>query len=102
MRSVAAFLRALGPVVVIGDGHRVNLYGDTFRFSRGDTQRRIIIAIYESYLVREFMTPWVAIVATLDLPLGARFRDYFKKSRPPVLGRLLREEAGLVGFNLRQ
>ena len=88
------------PVVVVGDGRQVMLHGEVFRFT-GQQQLRIIRTLHERYLAGERMTAWEEIAETLGLRLGARFRDYFKKCKPPVLGRLLKEEGGLVGFCLR-
>ena len=89
------------PVVLIGDGHEVWLHGEVFRFPRGERQRRIVQAIHEALLAGEPMTSWARIAENLDLPAGVRLRDYFKKHRPPVLGRLLKEVDGMVGFCLR-
>lgn len=87
-------------VVVSGGGRQVRLHGEVFTFSKGDQQRRIIMEIYERYRKGELMCSWVEVAEHLQLGQGMRLRDYFKKRKPPVLGRLLREQGGMVGFCL--
>ena len=92
---------AAEPLVVMGDGHEARLYGNIYRFPKGDAQRRIIVALHKRYLVGERKVPTAVIVSELDLPDRARIRDYFKHRRPPVMGQLLWEEGGLCGFCLK-
>ena len=89
------------PLVVLGDGHEVRLYGAVFRFSKGATQRRIICALHQHYLNGERQVAAATLVSELGLPDKARIRDYFKNSNPPVLDRLLWVRAGLCGFCLK-
>ena len=89
------------PVVVIGGAREVRLYDKVFKFPRGDQQRRIVVAIHQRYLAGELTCSWAEVAAALDLPPNVRMRDYFKSCKPPVLGHLLREEGGLVGFCLK-
>jgi hypothetical protein len=92
--------RTDAPVLVSGDGRQVTLRGKSFRFAKGDQQRRIIWALYEYCLRGEYQVATAAIIEELDLPGGARIRDYFKRHKPPVMGHLLWEEDGMCGFCL--
>jgi hypothetical protein len=94
-------LQSSEPLVVLGDGREVRLYGAVFRFPKGDTQRRIICALYQHYLSGEHMVATAVIVSELGLPHGSRIRDYFKHCKPPALDRLLWVRDGLCGFCLK-
>jgi hypothetical protein len=89
-------------LAVIADGREVRLDGETFRFPKGEQQRRIILALHQRYLAGEHWVSSAEIIAELDLPPRARLRDYFKKTNPPAWGRLLKEENGMCGFCLRR
>ncbi len=91
---------AAADLVVIGDGRHVQLYGRTFSFSKGDTQRRIIVKLYEYYLKGETPVASAQIVTDLDLDPSTRMRDVFKRS--PAWGALLSERNGMLGFCLKQ
>jgi len=85
---------------VIGDGRHVQLCGRTFSFPKGDTQRRIIVKLYEFYLKSEIRVASAQIVTDLDLDPSTRMRDVFKRS--PSWGALLDERNGMLGFCLKQ
>jgi hypothetical protein len=86
------------PIVLIGDGKEVCLFGEMFRFPKGVRQRQIIRFMYERYQQGQLWTSTEEIVATLDLRPKARVRDFFKKS--PAWNRLLTERNGMCGFCL--
>jgi hypothetical protein len=86
------------PIVVIGDGKEVRLFGETFRFPRGVRQRQILCYIHKRYLQGHRWTTTEEIVAELDLREDSRIRDFFKKS--PAWNRLLTEHNGMCGFCL--
>jgi hypothetical protein len=86
------------PIVLIGDGKEVRLFGEVFRFPKGVRQRQIIRFIHERYRQGQFWTSTEEIVATLELRTNARIRDFFKKS--PAWNRLLTERNGMCGFCL--
>jgi hypothetical protein len=88
------------PLVILGDAREVRLYGRVFRFPKGETQRRIILVLYQHYLNGDHRIATATIVADLDLPAPTRLRDYFKRSKPAVMGHLLWEKGGLCGFCL--
>jgi hypothetical protein len=98
--SMPAAAGANEALVVIGEGMEVRLFGQTYKFARGVHQRRIICALYQQYLQGEMKVSTAWLVEELELK-SARIRDYFKKSRPPVMGELLWEKGGLCGFCLR-
>jgi len=83
---------------VIGDGREVRLHGELFRFPKGETQRRVIVKLYERYLAGEVRVLSSQIVADLDLDPSTRMRDLFKRS--PAWGRLLAEKDSMLGFCL--
>lgn len=87
-----------GPIEIIGDGREVRLYGKSFLFKKGVTQRRIIRFLYERYQNGELQMSTDEIVAELELRDGARIRDFFKKS--PTWNKLLTERNGMCGFCL--
>jgi len=95
-----AFVALDEPLAVIGDGLEVRLHGEVFRFPKGVNQRRIICALHERYRGGETAVSIAALVADLDLRSG-RLRDYFGKSKPPVMSHLLWEKDGLCGFCLQ-
>ena len=86
------------PIVLIGDGKEVRLFGETFRFPKGVRQRQIIRHIYDRYRQGHRWTSTEEIVTTLELRPDARIRDFFKKSR--AWNRLLTERNGMCGFCL--
>jgi hypothetical protein len=83
---------------VIGDGRIVYLHGREFRFEKGDTQRRIIMALHRRYLEGRMEVPSAEIVIELGLPTSARIRDYFKNAAHKGL---IFAHGGLCGFNVR-
>lgn len=87
-----------GPVVLIGDGKEVLLFGETFRFPKGVRQRQIVRHLHERLRQGHPWTPTEEIIAALDLRANARIRDFFKKS--PAWNRLLTERNGMCGFCL--
>lgn len=87
-----------GPVVLIGDGKEVRLYGETFRFRKGVHQRQIIRHLHQRLRQGHRWTSTEEIIAALDLRERARIRDFFKKS--PAWDRLLTERNGMCGFCL--
>lgn len=89
-----------GPIEIIGGGKEVRLYGKSFLFKKGVTQRRIVTFLYERYLNGELQVSTDEIVAELELRDGARIRDLFKKS--PAWNQLLTERNGMCGFCLGQ
>jgi hypothetical protein len=89
------------PVTVIGEGREVRLYGEVFLFPKGVQQRRIIRAVHQRYLDGERRISWTELVEELNLADRSRLRDYFKNNNQPVIGRLLYEGGGMVGFCLR-
>ncbi len=91
---------AAADLVVVGDGRHVQFYGRTFSFPKGDTQRRIIVKLYEYYLTGEKRVASAQIVTDLDLDPSTRMRDIFKRS--PAWGALLDERNGMLGFCLKQ
>ncbi len=86
------------PIVIIGEGREVRLFGRVFRFPKAVHQRRIIRFLYERYLQGELMVSSDEIVTELDLRDGARIRDFFKKST--AWNSLLTERGGMCGFCL--
>jgi hypothetical protein len=86
------------PIVLIGDGKEVRLFGEVFRFPKGVRQREIIRLMYGRYQQGQLWTSTEEIVATLDLRSKARIRDFFKRS--PAWNRLLTERNGMCGFCL--
>lgn len=86
------------PIVLIGDGKEVRLFGETFRFPKGVRQRQIICHLHERYRQGHRWTSTEEIVTTLELRSNARIRDFFKKS--PAWNRLLTERNGMCGFCL--
>ena len=94
----ASMAVAGGELQVFGDGREVHLQGEVFSFPRGDTQRRVIMLLYDAYLKGETKVLSSRIVTELDLGPSTRLRDVFK--RHPAWGRLLSEAAGMCGFCL--
>lgn len=88
------------PVVLIGDGKEVRLFGETFRFRKGVRQRQIIRHLYERLRQGHRLTSTEEIIAALDLRANARIRDFFKKN--PAWNRLLTERDGMCGFCLER
>jgi hypothetical protein len=86
------------PIVLIGDGKEVRLFGRIFRFPKGVLQRQIICLIHAHYRKGQLWTSTEEIVTTLDLRPNARIRDFFKKS--PAWNHLLTERDGMCGFCL--
>jgi len=86
------------PIVLLGDGKEVRLFGETFQFPKGVRQRQIIRHIYERYRQGQRWTSTEEIVTALDLRPNARIRDFFKKS--PAWNHLLTERNGMCGFCL--
>ncbi|MBZ0140017.1 MAG: hypothetical protein K8H87_09625 [Pseudorhodoplanes sp.] len=86
------------PIVLIGDGKEVRLFGETFRFPKGVRQRQIIRHMHDRYRQGHRWTSTEEIVTTLELRPNARIRDFFKKS--PAWNRLLTERSGMCGFCL--
>jgi hypothetical protein len=89
------------PLVVIGDGAVVRLYGEEFPV-RGAKQRAIIQYLYRRYLAGELKVSFDALAEELELG-GAkpRLRDSFK-SNPRIMKELLFQESGTCGFRLRK
>jgi hypothetical protein len=87
-----------GQLQVFGDGREVRFRGEVFSFPKGDTQRRVIMLLYDACLKGETKVPSSRIITELDLGPSTRLRDVFK--RHPAWGRLLSEAAGMCGFCL--
>jgi len=94
-----ASLRSDDPLAVSADGRVVELKGETYKFT-GDTQRRIVVALYQRYIDHRLTVPVAEIVEELVLKQD-RIRDYFKKHPSgKVMTHLLFEKSGACGFRV--
>ena len=88
--------RGQEPLEIIGDGRTVWFYGEKYEFPRGDTQRRVIVHLYEKYLEGVYAVPAAEIIADLNLGEKIRIDKLFKGSR--AWNSLLTMRSGLCSF----
>jgi hypothetical protein len=82
--------------IIRADGREVQYRGQTYKFPRGETQRRIILHLYKKAQGGVMEITEASVIAALDLGAHVRLKDIFKDNK--AWGQLLDSRDGIVGF----